>query len=574
MPPPLAAVITVRATLDLLDGPFADFAKGISDGRYAFWLGSGISLNRVPGLKGVIEKVIEFIRVRIDPANTSCKFAKAMRDVFWLAPVSNDEQAAIDLHDPVSAWPNSEAIIDRLANNYARLLGINILNERFDFLLWEAVDVCNTYGNPTLQADVEHLCIAVLSLEGVASELVSTNWDGLIERAVAELTNGNMALLPTVVARPADIQLQRNRTRLIKFHGCAEKANQDPANFRDWLVATHDQVNGWCGKNENAPFLTALLGLLNARPTLMLGLSAQDGNIQHIFQRAANDLAWQLGSPPPSYVFSENELGFDQQSLLRNVYRNQITPDNMALVFDQARIQAYAKPLLTALLLDVLCRKLQALVLIAPGPFPQAERQPLINGIKELRNSLAAAAQPTVDFVNSLLSRFGRASKLLREGQIVDPTVRYQAISAEPVSGLQGNLDLGASGLPEAAVALGLIGAGLARGSWVIEAEAMTDDSGVFAVTGTAVGTFRTKVFVTANPYCATMLQTHGHLVDGQAPILIQSKALVATMARSPRGPAGRTGRAVTREVSIASLFKSAVSFNDLYDSFRRELAL
>lgn len=574
MAPPAAAVISVHATLDLLDGQFADFAKGISDGRYALWLGSGISLQRVPGLWGVVEKVIEFIRVRIDHTDPSCKFGKALQDVLLLANASADERAATNASQPVSSWPFREAIVGRLVNNYARLLAITIPDEEFDFLVWEAVDVRNTYGDPALQPDVEHLCIAALLLEGAVSEMASANWDCLIERATAEITNGNQSLLPTVVARPADVQLQRNRARLIKFHGCAAKAAQDPASFRPWLVATADQVNGWCGKLENAPLLTALRGLLNAKPTLMLGLSAQDGNIQHIFQQAANDLAWEIGTPPPSYVFSENELGFDQQSLLRNVYRNQLNPANTAAVFDAARVQAYAKPLLTALLLDVLCRKLQALITLAPGPLPEVERQPLRDGVKALRDGLAMTAQPSVVFVNALLSRVGRATKLLRVGHIEDPAVLYQAVSADPVSGLAANPDLAASGLQEAAVALGLIGVGLQRGAWTVDVEGIADDSGSLAITSSMLGASRTKVFVTANPYSATMLRTGAHMVDAQSPILIQSKELTLPMTRSPRAPAGRTLMPAAREVSILALLRSAASLEDLYDKFRRELAL
>ena len=574
MAPPAAAAITVHATLILLDGQFADFAKGISDGRYALWLGSGISLQRVPGLGGVVEKVIEFIRARIDHTDPSCKFGKALQDVLLLANASADERAATNASQPVSSWLSREAIVGRLVNNYARLLAITIPDEEFDFLVWEAVDVRNTYGNPNLEPDVEHLCIAALSLEGAVSEMASANWDCLIERATAEMTNGNQSLQPTVVARPADVQLQRNRARLIKFHGCAAKATQDPASFRPWLVATADQVNGWCGKAENAPLLTALRGLLNAKPTLMLGLSAQDGNIQHIFQQAANDLAWEIGTPPPSYVFSENELGFDQQSLLRNVYRNQLNPANSAAVFDAARVQAYAKPLLTALLLDVLCRKMQALITMAPGPLPEAERQPLKAGVKALRDGLAMAAQPSVDFVNALLSRVGRAAKLLRAGYIEDPAVRYQAVSADPVSGMAANPDLAASGLQEAAVALGLIGVGLQRGDWTVDVESIADDSGSLAVTSSMPGTSRTKVFLTANPYSATMLRAGAHVVDTQSPILIQSKELTLPMTRSPRAPAGRTLMPTAREVSILALLRSAASFEDLYDKFRRDLAL
>jgi hypothetical protein len=167
---------------------------------------------------------------------------------------------------------------------------------------------------------------------------------------------------------PPTFSCPANKTRLIKFHGCAVKAQGDPGQYRQWLVASNDQVAAFCTQANNQGLVTALTHIVGSKRTLMLGLSAQDSNIQGIFNKAANELTWQLGDPLPSYVFSEQELGMDQRSLLKNVYRDQITGTNLTAVFEAARIQAYAKPLLTALLLDVWSRKLQALILSRSRP--------------------------------------------------------------------------------------------------------------------------------------------------------------------------------------------------------------
>ncbi len=348
-----------------------------------------------------------------------------------------------------------------MVNNYSTLLGLTVDGEDMDYLLWNVIDVGATFADLAMTPDVEHLCLAVLSLEGTAPEMLSANWDPLVERAVDTLTDGNTALRPTVVARPADLQLLRNKTRLIKFHGCAVKAQGDPGQYRQWLVASNDQVAAFCTQANNQGLVTALTHIVGSKRTLMLGLSAQDTNIQGIFNKAANELTWQLGDPPPSYVFSEQELGLNQRSLLKNVYRDQITPANLTSVYESARIQAFAKPLLTALLLDVWSRKLQTLILLAPGPLPPAERQHLCNGIAALRNHLADAALPNLDFIDALLDRFGRACKLLRDGQIEHPNVRFEPITNDVVAALAGNPALGALGLREAAVALGLVGDGI-----------------------------------------------------------------------------------------------------------------
>lgn len=574
MPPMAALNISVRDTLNLLDGPFESFAAGVSSGTYVFWLGSGISFGRAPGLQVLVCKVVEFIRSHIDPANANCRFARAMQDVFAVGGVSNDERARSDLSVPFENWPDQNAIIGRLANNYSKLLSITIDGEELDYLLWDVVDVRATFADVAMQPDVEHLCLAALSLEGATPELLSANWDALIERAFAGLTDNNPALAPTVVARPMDLQLHRNRTRLIKFHGCALKAAEKPGDYRQWLVATHDQVVGWCTEVGNKGLVTALTHLVSTKPTLMLGLSAQDANVQAIFNEAANQLTWQLGQSPPSYVFSENELGIDQRSLLKNVYRGQITPANLNSVLEAARIQAFAKPLLTALLLDVLFRKLQALILLVPGLLLAVERQMLQHGVIALRDSLANAALPTVDFVQALLDRLGRASKLLRDGYIVNSKVRYQPIISDSIADLPGNADLGALGLGEAAVALGLLGIGLSRGDWKIDVESTHVEAGVLAVTGNGAAARRTKVFLTANGNGAAMLRSEGHLTDTDAPVLVQSKERAPPMSRSPRGASGRTGLPIAREVSISTLLNEYASAEELYDAFRQELAL
>lgn len=576
MAPPPAATISVRDTLDLLDNSFPTFAQGVADGRYAFWLGSGISLGVVPGLWGVVETVIEFLRSNRDPTDATCKFNRALEEVFQLAGLNAGQVAALDLSIHVETWPKltSEPIVLALLKNYARLLSIRVGTEPFDYLVWSVVKVPETYAAVALEPDVEHLCLAALSLEGVATDMVSANWDPLVERAVAILTDGNAALAPTVVAKPDEVQLPRNRARIIKFHGCAAKAAANEADYRPWLVARHAQINGWCGNPLNLPFMTALVALINEKPTFMLGLSAQDGNIQHVFQTAAKQIAWNIAAAPPGYVFSENELGLDQKSLLENVYGNQITPANYDAACEAARIQAFAKPLLTALLLDVLARKLVALISLMPGPLPGHERQPLIDGIRRLRNDLGSAATTKVEFIVSLLERWARASQLLRAGEVTQPDVKYMPISADAIPGMAGNPDHATLGLREASVALGLLGAGVARGDWILDAEPAATGAGVVAVTSTRPGAIRTKVYLTANAYFALLLVERGELDDSEAPILIQAKPLVPSMHRSPRGTFGRTGVPSKREISIASMTDACLSFDDLYANFRRELAI
>ena len=473
---PAAAKITVPETLALLDGPFAALAKGVAENRYVLWLGSGISFGRVDGLRQIIARVIEFLRARIEAGNPDCRFARALNAALGLAALTADEKARVDLAQRFGAWPDSIAIVQRLVNNYARLLDIEVEGEADDFLLWEAVDVRSTFADPGKLPDIEHLCLAILMLEGAASDLVSANWDGLIERAIESLADGQSPL--TVSARPDDLREPAQRTRLIKIHGCATKAEQDEANYRPFLVARQSQINGWLANLQNAALVTRLLDLIATKPTLMVGLSAQDANIQALFAEAAARMAWQWPGDRPSYVFSENELGIDQRGLLKNVYQRDWGPATRQHIFEGSRVQAYAKPLLVAMVLHVLCAKVERLIDIAMGHLEPAEQQPLMRGVTALRNLLAALAQPdTLTFINSLIDQCGRAMRLIRSGSLARVFGRYQPISIESILAMPGNPDLIVSGLKETAIAVGIVGAGVDKGVWTINSPASLEPS-------------------------------------------------------------------------------------------------
>lgn len=231
---PTAATITVRDTLGLLDGSFLAFAKGVAEDRYAFWLGSGISFGRVDGLKKVVPRVVEYLRSRIVAADPGCRFKKALEQALELAQLSDEEKGRVNLARPFSEWPDANTIGNRLVDKYSRLLDIQVDGEPDDYVLWSGVDIVATFADPNIEPDVEHLCIGILILEGVSSDIASANWDGLVEKAVDVLTTGQPAVV--VCVRPEDMREPGLRARLFKFHGCAVKASTDEAVFRPYLI--------------------------------------------------------------------------------------------------------------------------------------------------------------------------------------------------------------------------------------------------------------------------------------------------------------------------------------------------
>lgn len=242
-PGPSAADATVADALELLDGPFGSMAEQISQDRYALWLGSGISLGRVEGLPKLIVRVLHFLQQRVTIGDANCPFRIALDTVFVAAALSAAELAGIDVEKPITEWQNLESIVSRLISNYARFLDTAVGTEEDDYLLWEAVEVTTTYGDPAIEPDAEHLCIALLILEGVASDIPNANWDGLIEKAVAEINNGAPALV--VCVDPEDLRAPALQARLYKFHGCAVRARDDELKYRSLLIARQSQIHAW-----------------------------------------------------------------------------------------------------------------------------------------------------------------------------------------------------------------------------------------------------------------------------------------------------------------------------------------
>lgn len=569
MPPPPAATITIRATLAMLDGPKQEIANGVANDQYVFWLGSGISRGRRPDLRNMAKRVLLILHGRINQSDAACRYRKALAAVVALATPSDDEATGIDFAQSPDQWPPFDTFATRLVNSYARMLSVTIDGEEADFLLWDVLDAANVYSDPTVEPDAEHLCLAALAIEGVASEMPSANWDPLVERAISLLA-GAQPILRVAVA-PQDVRWNHRRANLYKFHGCAQAARDDAAQFRPLLVARQSQINGWVAKN---PVMGSYLThLIVTKPTLVLGLSAQDSNIQGLFAAAEAQMAWRWPAHPPAYTFAENALGGDQESLLQNVYRLDYAPVTRPQMEAEALVQAYAKPLLLSLLLYVVTAKLKMLVGYGAPSLADDDRQKLYDGLVRARNHIADGLTPTADAVLELLHACGRAITMLRDGAL--PEVAnglYTPISPDPVDRIPADPTLAGSGVCQFAIASGLIGLGLERGLWTAEKPDTADAaSGAMVLVGRSGPA---KVYFAANPRAAIRLGINGLVADNDDAVIIHSYENSPSMPRSPRRPPGRTGLAAVREVSVEELLTGGTEVEDLLKRFRSKVAL
>jgi hypothetical protein len=567
---PTASTITIPETLGLLDGDFRSLAEGISENRYALWLGSGISLGRLDGLGKVVPRVIEHLRSQVVSQDATCKFWTALQSALALTAATPEEEVRFDYSQPFSSWVDAESLTKRLINQYSRLLQIRVGNEPSDYLLWDAIDIAGSFADPSIEPDVEHLCIAILAIEGLTSDIASANWDGLIEKATNSLADNATTLI--VCVRPEELQQQPGKALLLKFHGCAVKAAADQPKYRPFLTGRLAQINRWV--QAYPAMANRLVTLISSKPTLMVGLSAQDSNIQGIFAEAESSVQWPWPGDRPSLIFSTSELGVDQSALLENVYRDAYNGVDRNAIDRSATFPAYGKPLLLGLVLHSLAAKLSALIDLGSfAPFNVAEKAKLRLGIRTLRDKLGKEADADrLSFIRDFVQQSGRLLGMFQSGQIPTLPERYLPISNSPIQTFIGDHLIEASGLPEAAVAAGIIGLLLEdRKIQVKGADTTQFGAGAFVIES-PLGPG--KIFFAANANAALRLWNNGLVCDDDDTILVHSLEVVPSQARSPRSSPGRTGRSGLREVSIAMLVTEVSSADELVVRFRQEVGL
>ena len=113
---PAAASITVSRTLALLDGPFASFAESVAQARYAFWVGSGISRDRVDDVPKLVRRILTNLQSQISPHAGNCKFRRCLEQNIELAQPSDDELRGINLSLRPDEWADLPALVKRLAS--------------------------------------------------------------------------------------------------------------------------------------------------------------------------------------------------------------------------------------------------------------------------------------------------------------------------------------------------------------------------------------------------------------------------------------------------------------------------
>jgi hypothetical protein len=555
--------ISIEETIELLEGAFKEFADGFEAGMYALWLGSAISRERVVGLDGVLAKLIESLRQRV--TNTlDCPIYNALNEVLDLADLAPDERAKIDITVETSLWPCFNAIINCLWNKYSKVLGIEVSGQKLDYLLWDILDFKNTFSSQ--KPDVEHLAIGMLVLEGVVKELATANWDALLETAMEEL--GQSTDSYRVAVRGGDFKGPVAIATLYKFHGCAKRAIEDEVQYRELLVAREAAINQWM-KNPKFEEIRKQLGALISRSrTLMIGLSAQDSNIQLMF----GSQGWRWNDKPAPIIFSAQDLTPGQKSILEGAY-----PDyeyNRDQICAEARLPAFSKALLLALLLVIMSRKFEKLASsVTARSIDLAGKQMLIKGIKVLRDK--AARHGNTDryaLAQKISGLMGRIAGQFLGGKSEVGQRPYAPVHSKPSHQMTTDATLPYTGQIEAATALGAIGLEVQDSSWDITIDDPTKEtSGALRIR--AQGVEARIFFASSDDKINGLIKSGAFDPNDQDVVVICSRGVAQSQQRSPSARF-RSGQSTPRYIGVEDLLNDSNSLDDFRHRFVAEVGI
>lgn len=568
-------VRTVTGMLAGLEAGSSDFAASFTAGDYVLWLGSGISREVVPNVQGLLFRVLEMLRANIDHTNPGCPYLAALKEALVLSGLSQDDIDAIDLAAPVASWADCQGIAWRLTSRYAEVLDIPVSGQPADYLVWSGLDVPGTYADPTLEPDVEHFCVALLILEGVVSSAVTANWDGLIEQALAALTNAPDRIL-RVIVKGDDFRRSARRAQLIKFHGCAVRARDDEATYRALLVARHQQISGWTERRENRVMRTHLELLYTDHPSLVIGLSLQDANMHTMIARSIEDLQRPWPQTPPAVVLAEEQLQPHHRHILQATYRSEYETHSNE-INDSAVLGSYAKPTLLALLLWTLTDKLLVVLSDLPANplWAEIETERLHFDIRQLRDTVATTADSdNRAFLTQLVDLTVLMLGVFRTGRAPSSTgANYEPASDRPIREALQNPDFPAAAFGRLAVAISLLGRGHSAGDWkLLPGTIKAADGGVVRLAGppNASTPRDVRVFLVKDTSAAVALTVDG-LADEDDPstLIVLAEREPTSVVRSPRPRYGRVGATGAGRISIEDLYAATDSADDLYAAFK-----
>jgi hypothetical protein len=339
------------------------------------------------------------------------------------------------------------------------------------------------------------------------------------------------------------------------------------------LVARSGQIQSWINSPTFKLVREQLEAVIQRSRAILIGLSAQDVNIKNLFSKVGAIQGWKWNDNPTPIVISAETLGQDQKDLLAVAYEGQYDA-NRDQICEAARVRAYSKPLLLAILLSVLTEKLKVLVSDVTAPnLNGAGHAKLEAGLVFVRDTIAEAGNAKrLDLAVSIAAGLARVRYQLSDGLSKAGVQPYYSLDSHAAHLMKAKQSLASTGLREAAAALGLIGLDAQAGNWTLKYDdPKSVKSGPLRLA--SGGTEARVVFAANDDTINTLLGEGVFTEDDGDVIIICSKNVTPPQQRNPGG-AYRDGSVGPRYVSLGTMLKDAADLDDLRDAFRKKVSV
>ncbi|MDB6035565.1 MAG: hypothetical protein JWM16_5903 [Verrucomicrobiales bacterium] len=427
----MPADANLRESLTLLRSSGSKVLSGMLCDSVTLWLGSGISRKKFPDLNALLFKLLVKIQEKIDQTNSGCPYKSAWDRIFKFTALEI-KGASHAVHPSLWATDDLKGVLKQLVPSYADVLEqhVRIVSGN---LCWDILELDKLYGDPTVTPDAEHVFLALLIHEGIVTELVTTNWDALIEAAYQQ-SKGAGGVQLQVIARNDEWQRQAGSSRLIKMHGCAQKALSDPAAYRSFLVATHSHILQWKNDPSFEPFRTEFKAIMRQRAAFFIGLSVQDWNLQAECFSASGTQRFSPSSP--KVFFAEPTIQPSQQTVLRAIYGPDAYEAGAETIDAQATVPLYAKALLGGVFILVLFAKLEAIFESRQSELSPGQASVVKLALQELETLLVSKYDAFADsetrwraFAREVPSFIGRLLLVFRHQKAPGSVEAYEPIT-------------------------------------------------------------------------------------------------------------------------------------------------
>ena len=564
----------LRDAVACLRGQHQDLLSQILDSGFCLWLGSGVSRERFMPLGALLEHLLDQLHQRIRPSDPGCPYLSALRTIL------HDIGSATDV-DPgahIGTWEASTRlrIIKDLIGKYSDVFGVHIEDPGGSLeIWWDVLKLQEIYAEKKDGPDAEHRLTALLVEEGVFKELFTTNWDTLIEDAALEVRNGRSPILGVYVQPERMAASPGERARLRKVHGCARSAVNDPTVFKDLFIVTKSHIQKWKEFQRWDPFRDELRVSLRKNPSLLVGISAQDWNLQLEILQA---YMTQENSASVRLVFSGESLTHHQKVVLRGAHAAAVYQANAAKIDAQSLVQLYGKPLLGAIYVINLVEKLK--LLLAKG---QEDLRPFftftevwVSYLEEwlfLRADQAGQAEGYRNLAFEVSAELARNFGIWRDQKVPQSRREYTAFYDRNTADLRCDDNVVGLGYHWTLLVIALLLEVEKRGHWIVGAPGGNDAE--FGHLTLSANDKKVTVFILGRSLGMSALEAHGVNLEGSPIVVIYPLGLSAKSRKDAptRQFAGSASPYAAHEVWFQESISGSTSVDEVLVTLRAEMA-